>query len=374
MGLVLRPHGFNWELLATADLHFGNSHGAGTINRVGINSFLVVRERVFKEMIERASREGCPIVVAGDLFDSAVLDPVTMQSFHRCLQHAVNLEVQMLVLGGNHEFNGLHSLMGSYSQLNLSGIRFVYRAEVVKIKRMKFYCVPYAGKTVEQEYKMVLRFINKAKQDGYSGVKILLLHYPIIGCKYDSGSIVHTGFNLKALLDEAGNPFDMILAGDFHDRQRLSGVSNFLYLGQPYWSDFASVGKRRGYTLFNFSTNRRQLVIPGDCPRFVVLNNISKVSDISGDLGNTIVKASIDRNLSARKVYERCYELGALKVMIRREPKASNERDSKVVYRHNVDKRDAIARFAKDNKPKGIGLKRLIKTATNVLKEVGEGK
>jgi DNA repair exonuclease SbcCD nuclease subunit len=360
-----------WNLLATADLHFGNNHGAGTVNKRGINSFLYVRELVFSEMIKRAAKEKCPIVVAGDTLDSPSVDPATATSFHKCLKLATELGVSIVFVAGNHESNGMHNIIESYSRLGLENLRFLDAPDILTINKISLYCVPYTERSPDEEYNIVRRYISIAMRSIDETYKVLVLHYPIIGCKYDSGSTVTTGFNLASLLAAEGNPFDFIIAGDFHDRQGLTGVKNFLYLGQPYWSDFASVGKKRGYTLFNFTTGKRKLVQPKSCPRFRVLKNIIKASDIKDDLNNTIVKVHISRDTDAAKIYEQCYKLGAIKVMLRRDP-SKDIIDTEVTYKFDDNRRDAIASFAmqyKKHKPKGVGLKLLIRTGLRAFKE-----
>jgi len=361
-----------WQLLATADLHFGNNHGAGTVDKRGINSFLRIREAVFKEMIDTAKRKRCPIIVAGDALDAPVVDPATAESFHRCLRYAHKKNVTIVFIAGNHESNGVHSIIGSYAHLKLDNIKFFYEPTVISLGKIQLYCVPYTERVPDDEYKIVRRYIQEATREVNDMHKVLVLHYPIIGCKYDSGSTVTSGFNLGALVASEGNPFDAILAGDFHDRQSLPGVKNFLYLGQPYWSDFSSAGKKRGYTLFNFDLGKRRLVQPKGCPVFRALHNIDKASDINVDLTNTIVRVYMAREADAQKVYEQCYKLGAIKVMIKREPHDKRLLNVNVKYKFDDDRRSAIAAYVKDNKkkmPKGMKRKYLTQIGLKTFKE-----
>jgi DNA repair exonuclease SbcCD nuclease subunit len=333
------------DLVAFADLHLSNSSGAGLVDKKGINSFLYIKEAVFTEIIEYTVKIGCNVLLsAGDLIDSPSLDPATAAVLHRCIRLMIKKNIFFITIKGNHEGDGIRDMMGSYSDLKLDNMFFVSKPQMLSICGISFYCVPYSGKDVNHQYNLITGFISQAAND-VNKKKVLVLHYPIVGCKYDSGMKVVSGFNLKQLLLDNGNPFSHILAGDFHDRQRLKGVDNFLYLGQPYWGDFSSIDKKRGFSTFDLINNRSKLIIPKKCPRFFQLDNVTKASDINVDMTNMIVKIMIDRDVDSAPIYNRCYELGAIKVIIKRKPKTSEDPDV-VKYKYNVDKKSAIMTFA----------------------------
>jgi DNA repair exonuclease SbcCD nuclease subunit len=355
-------------IVGTADLHLSNNSNIGTIDSSGVNSFLRIKQNVFKEIIRYAIDNNATLVVCGDIFDSPTLDAFTMEAFHDCLSMIVEKGVAVIFLSGNHDFSGLRSSIGSYGELNLKDIYFVDSPKVIKIKDVEFYCVPYLGKTVDQQYEMVKVMVNRAK-DSKTVKRMLLLHYPIIGCKYDAGIEAQSGFNLRKVVDKT-NPFLQIWGGDFHDRQGLSGVPNFLYLGQPYWSDFSSVGKKRGYTVYNTNTKKRKLIEPSNCPRFCEIMDIKKASDISGDLENMIVKVYADSDVEPGGIYDRCYALGAIKVLVRRKKKTISSDATGTKYRFNTDRRSAIETFARSNAPKTININKIIEAGAGVLREV----
>jgi len=357
-----------WDIVGSADLHLGNSSGMGTIDNRGVNSFLYIKRDAFKEIINYAFNNNATLVICGDIFDSPTVDAFTMDVFHECLSLIIDKKIPTVIIGGNHDFNGIKSTVGSYAELKLNGIYFVDTPKVIKVKDIEYYCVPYMGKTIEQQYEMVKIMINRAK-DSNVKKRMLLLHYPIIGCKYDAGAKANTGFNLRKLTDEC-NPFMQIWAGDFHDRQLLAGVPNFLYLGQPYWSDFSSVGKKRGYTVFNSETKKRRIVEPLNCPRFHEITGISKSSDIDGNFENMIVKVHADPEVDPKDIYDKCYALGAIKVLVRRKRKLMTGDAEGTKYKFNTDRRSAIDIFARSNAPKNADINRIIEAGNNALKEV----
>jgi hypothetical protein len=215
---------------------------------------------------------------------------------------------------------------------------------------------------------MVKVMINRAK-DSMVKKRMLLLHYPIIGCKYDAGMKAQSGFNLRKLVDKS-NPFLQMWSGDFHDRQGLSGVPNFLYLGQPYWHDFSSVDKKRGYTIYNTDTKKRKLIEPSNCPRFYEITDIKKASDIEGNLENMIVKVYADQDVEPNSIYDRCYALGAIKVLVRRKKKTMSADAGGTKYLFNSDRRSAIDVFARSNAPKNVDVNKIIEAGMGVLQEV----
>jgi len=371
--LLIIKHGLRkmlpkWDVVVSADLHLGNSSGIGTVDNRGVNSFLYIKRDVFKEIIACAQENSATLVICGDIFDSPVLDAFTMDVFHECLSIIIKNNIRTIFLSGNHDFSGLRSSVGSYGELHLKDIYFVDSPKVIKLRDIEYFCVPYMGKTVEQQYEMVKVMINRAK-DSATKKRILLLHYPIIGCKYDAGTLAQSGFNLRKLT-EICNPFMQIFSGDFHDRQGLQGVDNFLYLGQPYCSDFSSIGKKRGFTVFNSSTKKRKLIEPANCPRFHEITNITKASDIDGDLENMIVKVHADPEVDPKGIYDRCYALGAIKVLVRRKRKPMTSDAEGVKYKYSSDRRTAIEVFAKSNAPKNIDVKSIIDAGINALNEV----
>ena len=357
-----------FDVLGTADIHLGNASGSGSVDDKGINSFLYVKKNVFMEIIEYAAKHKLILTVCGDLFDSPTLDSATTRMFHTCLNAILSKDVQAIFLGGNHDFDGLRSAIGSYGELNLSGVYFVDSPNVIKLRDIEFYCVPYMGKTVEQQYEMVKVMINRAKDSG-TKKRMLLLHYPIIGCKYDAGAKAQSGFNLRKLT-ETCNPFLQIWSGDFHDRQSLVGVPNFLYLGQPYWADFSSIGKKRGYTIYDSDTLTRKIVEPKNCPRFKEILDITKASDIEGNLENTIVKVHADQEVDPKGIYDRCYALGAIRVLVRRKRKPMSADAEGTKYKFNTDRRSAVEVFARSNAPKSVDVSKIIDAGINALQEV----
>jgi DNA repair exonuclease SbcCD nuclease subunit len=358
----------DFDVLGTGDVHLGNVSGMGSIDDKGINSFLYIKRDVFMEIIEYAAKNNLILTICGDLLDSPTIDSATAKVLHSCMAAIVAKDVKTIILTGNHDFDGLRSSTGAYGELNMKGIYFIDSPRVIKLRDIEFYCVPYMGKTVEQQYEMVKVMTNRAK-DSNTKKRMLLLHYPIIGCKYDAGMKANSGFNLRKVMEES-NPFLQIWAGDFHDRQLLDGVPNFLYLGQPYWADFSSVGKKRGFTVFNSSTKKRKLIEPTNCPRFHEITNITKASDIEGDLENMIVKVHADPEVDPKGIYDRCYALGAIKVLVRRKRKPMTSDAEGVKYKYSSDRRTAIEVFAKSNAPKNIDVKSIIDAGINALNEV----
>jgi len=328
-------------------------------------------------LIDRAAKESVPLFMAGDTLDVHTLDPITASSFHQCLAYAKSKKVMLLLLAGNHETDGNYNIIESYSKLKLyNGIRFIYMPEVIDIGNIRFYCVPYMGRLPDEEYMAVQRLVRLANDDDATNKhKVLALHYKIIGCKYDSGMLnASSGFNLTACLQEHGNPFDYIIAGDFHDRQGLVGVHNFKYLGQPYWSDFGSVGKGRGATLFSFARGKRRLIKPPSiCPKFVIYKDIKSISEIPNkSLKNKIVLVEARETVPTANIYERCYALGALKVSTRCLQAQAQGDDSVIKFDHDVNKDEAVIMFVKAHAKgrKKKDKKRLTEIGRKVLRGV----
>lgn len=356
-----------FDIVGCADLHLDNSNSSGIIDDNGVNSFLYTKKKVFMEILNKVKELSAIGVVCGDIFNTNMLDTITTNIFNECIAYIISNKLEMIFLGGNHDFDGIRSLIGSYGALKLERIYFVDTPRVINIKGIEFYCVPYMGKTIDQEYEMV-RIMSERAANSRVTKKFLLLHYPIIGCKYDAGIKAQAGFNLRAIVENT-NPFMQIWAGDFHDRQGLSGVDNFLYLGQPYWSDFSSAGKKRGYTLYDTENKTRKLIAPRDCPRFKIIEGITKASDLMESLDNHIVRIHIDTDVDATSIYDRGYKLGAIKVLVRRNKKKEDIELTEVKYKYSVNRHEAIATFI-DNSESKVDKKELIKAGISIINEV----
>jgi len=358
------------DFIGFSDLHLSNSNSVGTIGKNGINSFLTIRENVFNNIISYAIKKKINLIVStGDLFDTTAVDPLTMAAFHKCLRRIIDNQIFFLDIGGNHESDGMNSVIGAYDKLHVDRILFIDKPKVVSVCGITFYCVPYTGKVLEYQYEIVKTFIKRAKEDRNNKI-VLLLHYPIIGCKYDSGTKVTSGFNLRSLLNEAGNPFTFILAGDFHDRQRLKSIPNFLYLGQPYWNDFSSVGKKRGFTLFNCKEKKKKFIMSFGCPRFFVMDNITAASDIDINLTNLIVKVNVIKDVDTNLIYKRCYELGAIKVIVRKIIENVSSSIVKIKHSYMADKLQAVRKFGQTLQVDGISTDELVKVGSKLYMSV----
>lgn len=360
-----------YDIVGTADIHLSNT-GFGNIDNTGVNSFLFIRQKVLFEAISLAAKNKAILVLAGDTLDGTILEPIVVKMFHECLKKMISSNIDVIILGGNHEYNGIHSSIGAYGALDLSRIHIVESSKIIKIRDIEFYCVPYMGKSAEQQYEIVKIMQNRAS-DSITEKRILLLHYPIIGCSYDSGAKATSGFNIRKVISN-DNPFLQIWAGDFHDRQRINGIDNFLYLGQPYYADFSSVGKRRGFTLFNTTSKVRKLYnAPDFCPRFVELNNVNGASDLPDDLNNTIIKIFLEDNVKHDEIYKAAYNAGAYKVLIRTSSIKHDKEHiegKEIEFKFNDDRKAAIKKFINTYAPEDLDKKELINAGIKALNEV----
>lgn len=364
------------KLISSGDWHLSNSYTFGTINRDGINTFLLKVYDAFITMINDAIKYKAVLCICGDLFDAVSLDPVTLKIFHKILKHIIKNKVETIILNGNHEYDGIRSAIESYSEWSgeteWNNIHFIFKPTIFKLHHTWFYVLPYMGKSSDQQYDTVITFISSA--DKYKGEKILLMHYPIVGCRFDSHSInLSKGFNLAQVLKTYGNPFTYIFSGDFHDRQQLPGVDNFLYVGQPFHSDFSSIENKRGYTLFDTHTEKLKL-ISIDCPSPVIIN-IKRLSDIRGDFNNKIVRAMVREGIDKSIVHDELYKLGALKVQvktIKKQSKIDSVKTTVAAEYSGVDHNAIITKFTDamwSDKHK-FSKKKLLKTGLNLYNEV----
>jgi len=364
----------DYDGLLFADMHFSNDNSIGHVDKFGVNTFLRKLEGLFCKMVDRAAREDLVLISCGDLVDSASPDPATSQVLHRCLCYVIEKGVEFLAITGNHGFDGLRSVIGSYGEFSkrkvLPNITLVSKPKVVTIGDTAFYCVPYIGRDAEDMYRVVTTFIKRANSVADKGKnKILLLHYPIVGCRFNVNSIrLSTGFNLKSLLKKEGNPFKFIAAGDFHDRQGLKGVPNFLYLGQPYQGDFGDAGTKRGYTLLNFSTAKRKFV-RSKCPQFMIVDNVSKPSDIKGDLENKVVRVLVEPGTDQRGFSDRCYKLGAYRVQTRTKRVRREPLQAEHGFKFDADHSSLVAAFGKSACPEGLSKKKFTRLGLGLYKE-----
>jgi hypothetical protein len=98
--------------------------------------------------------------------------------------------------------------------------------------------------------------------------------------------------------------------------------------------------------------------------------DVVKASDIDGNLDNMIVKVHADQDVDPKSIYDRCYALGAIKVLVRRKRKVMSGDADGTKYKFNTDRRSAITIFAKSNAPKNVDITKIIEAGVNALQEV----
>ena len=248
----------------TGDIHMSNRlpYARPTTNGLTdrLEDQLKLWDRIRFEVIERGA-DG--LVVMGDLFDKAWLDPVTLTETVKVIQMIAEL-CPVYVLPGNHDASTTKG--GRFNVEALASLDNVtcLGAESFTpngVSWLKFWPVPYAG--IESNKETLTEYRAQLEEEGESTQQVCLFHNNVYGCKHLAW-VCDDGIDA----DELCEGWDVVLSGHFHTHQSFGDCG--MYLGAPMQHHFGDRGEKRGIWSFTFRKKKPVVkeFIPTELPRF----------------------------------------------------------------------------------------------------------
>lgn len=287
----------SYRTLAISDIHMSNRLPYAVPTKDGMTDRLEDQIKLWQHVAKTAvDMKVQSILVLGDLFDKALVDPVTLTTTVRCI---VTLPVPVYILPGNHDANSVR------------GGRFVVEAFGAMEKPTLF--ALQTGVPIEPTSWLSLWPLAygtpEASMESLAGIRaqldterqnVLLCHHSITGCH-------HFGWTCPDGLDaaEVCEGFQTVLSGHFHEHQRFGPELEGMYLGAPMHHKYDDAGRGASYWVIKFiegAPPAMKQVHPG-LPRFHLLkghNEAPPEDAVAGDFVRWRIRMAPDAWALAR--------------------------------------------------------------------------
>lgn len=243
--------------------------------------------RFWKQVEAKAAKyEADGIIINGDLFDKAMLDPVTLTETALALERLAGI-VKVYILPGNHDAASVRG--GRYNVEALAaieGVKVLSTGDYIGAHPwLRMYACPYAS--IEANMESVKEMRASLEDDVHN---VLLFHNSVIGCKHLAW-LCDDGVDA----DELCEGWDEVISGHFHTRQKFGACGR--YLGAPMQHHFGDVGERRGFWAVRFTegAETKYTFIPTRLPEFhkVIGHDMASIPDVSeGDYVRLVVECT----------------------------------------------------------------------------------
>lgn len=261
-----------YAVIASGDIHMSNKLPYAKPVRNDMTDRLIDQLKFWEQFHASAVHYKVNAeLVLGDLYDKAMVDPVTLTHTTEAL---VKAPVPAFILPGNHDANSVRGgrfaveALGAMERDNVKCFTSPEPYSPPEAPWLTFWPIPYM--TIG-ETKEVLREARKARHARGTPVNVLLFHNSITGCK-------HIGWTCDDGLeaDEVCKSWTWVLSGHFHETQKFGSTGKGMYLGAPMHHHFGDAGRSAGYWLFKFRKDgtRAAKFIETRAPRFYKLTSL----------------------------------------------------------------------------------------------------
>ena len=254
-------------VFTTADWHYRNDDPYATTDAKGVSDFLRIRAYLFERVVKLVAARAGHLLIAGDFLESTLNDSNTMYFASQSVARLAQLEFALL-LEGNHGYDSKNSDVGAVSHwkhLVPSNVAVVTYPKVVQTSEIDYHCIPPIPNITDVFPKVAADLLRRLDS---SKINILVLHGPIVGALYDSGTPAGTGIK-KEQLEYVARHYDRVVCGDFHRYQQV--LPNTWYCGSPLQTSLRDKGQQKGIQVFEGrGSDHRFLPLAG--PRFFELS------------------------------------------------------------------------------------------------------
>jgi DNA repair exonuclease SbcCD nuclease subunit len=226
------------------------------------------------------------IVINGDFFDKASLDPVTLADTMKVVAE-IAAEVRMFFLPGNHDAASIRGGRFNVEALAvIPGVTLLTKGCVFGVEPwLRIHPLPFAP---ADENMASVKEMRKGLDKSYQN--ILLFHNGVVGCKHLAW-VCDDGVQA----DQLCKKWTAVISGHFHSRQKFGSCGR--YLGAPMQHHFGDAGERRGFYAVSFKVGKapKFKFIPSKLPEFhkvegYELDNIPTVA--TGDYVMLVVECT----------------------------------------------------------------------------------
>lgn len=223
------------------------------------------------------------LLINGDLFDKALLDPVTVSETFAAL---ARLPIHIWIIGGNHDAINIRGGRYNIEALGeFENITVFHAGEHIDVDNITFWAMPYASLESNRETLKAIRADMAAM--GSRRHHVLLMHNSVLGCKQGDWKC-DVGLDPSEL-----SGFDQVISGHFHTAQKFG--DNGIYLGAPMQHHYGDCGDRRGAWHLKFKADRtmKRKFIDTAMPKFHMPSDTSVPKDAApGDYIRWVVNAT----------------------------------------------------------------------------------
>jgi DNA repair exonuclease SbcCD nuclease subunit len=242
-------------MIVAADLHLGDT--TDSIEVDGVSSKILDTIARLYELITDAMQQGQTLVLAGDIFDSSRPTPQVLRLFMECLHHASTLQVNVVILPGNHDSSLHWTTLIAVEGLRLSNVQFIYEPRHLVIDETKCFILPHLPKTIEKKVfeseKLPLgdytSLIRKAFKT--SKFEVLISHAQLQNCSTSTECEMEAG-NAISLQSNTLPKIPFLILGHVHKPQeiKISETSHALIPGSLTPHSFGEIDDQKSYILF----------------------------------------------------------------------------------------------------------------------------
>jgi DNA repair exonuclease SbcCD nuclease subunit len=237
-----------YKALYISDIHMSNRLPGAKLTADGRTDRLDDQVKLWEHVAETAQAEDVDdIVEVGDLFDKALVDPVTLTTTAECL---VKLPVPVRLLPGNHDaasIRGGRFAVEAFGAMQKEGLHFMRTGEPY-CPRDWLTLHPLAFMPVG-DTRAALAEIRASLDTSVTNV--LLFHNSILGAS-------HLGWKCDDGLsaEEVCEDFNQVVAGHFHEHQTFGPGGIGMYLSAPMHHSYSDVGRTAGYWVITYKRGR----------------------------------------------------------------------------------------------------------------------
>ncbi len=215
-----------------------------------------------------------PVIVFGDFYDRAALDPITLTESMRLM---VESGATWWILPGNHDANSLSGgrfNVEMFREMRHPRIRLLELGGAVQIGEWLLHPLPYGTVAANRKQIQEIRGVVAALRATRPELKhCLCMHNAVIGCKVEGEWTADIGLSAG----ECCKDFDQVIAGHFHTPQRFGRCGR--YLGAPMQFRSSDAGEERGGWVISFGETMLFERLELGAPRFWVVNDPSEARE-----------------------------------------------------------------------------------------------
>jgi len=180
-------------VVVISDLHLGKVQD--TIPKYGMPSRLYdARERVMEAMLYASKRKES-LIIAGDVFDNASPNPITITTFFDILGEATGIGLKVYIIAGNHDcsVNYFSMMYLCDEREGYPNVMVIESPNTLMVDGMKVLFLPHVMKSVVDAQGYQEWVLDRLSDDQVKGVDVVIGHAHLAGAKNSSDIEIEAG-------------------------------------------------------------------------------------------------------------------------------------------------------------------------------------